>query len=257
MRDARARRHQRDHVQARILTITQVQERQELPSGRAAPSLQPALDGSPQWSLRGPQGSTRRARVSMTRATSAGAFRLARWSRRASVTRSAWGMTGGRPGAAGLAGVPGRPGRTRPGLPARAWCRRAARDAGNQGHPVIGGDDMATLTTPARPEENLSPRPLQWRRMARVTWRQHRAALGGVAALLGVLTLWLWVTGLQVHHSYTAGGRWGGDTSSSWTSGARWPGSRPPRSSGDTAAAHRAAGSSPCRYRRARSPRQR
>jgi Bacterial transcriptional activator domain len=52
-------------------------------------------------------------------------------------------------------------------------------------------------------------------------------------------------------------GRWGGDTSSSWTSGARWPGSRPPRSSGDTAAAHRAAGSSPCRYRRARSPRQR
>jgi len=63
---------------------------------------------------------------------------------------------------------------------------------------------MATLTAPGRPEENLSLRPLQWRRMAWVTWRQHRAALGGVAALLGVLTLWLWVTGLQVHHSYTA-----------------------------------------------------
>jgi hypothetical protein len=63
---------------------------------------------------------------------------------------------------------------------------------------------VATLTTPARSEEDASPRPLPWRRMAWVTWRQHWAALGGVAALLSVLTLWLWVTGLQVHHSYAA-----------------------------------------------------
>jgi hypothetical protein len=63
---------------------------------------------------------------------------------------------------------------------------------------------MTALTMPARPEEDASPRPVPWRRMAWVTWRQHRGALGGVAALLGVLAVWLWLTGLQVHHSYAA-----------------------------------------------------
>jgi hypothetical protein len=41
---------------------------------------------------------------------------------------------------------------------------------------------MTALTVPARPEEDASPRPVPWRRMARVTWRQHRFALCGVAA---------------------------------------------------------------------------
>jgi hypothetical protein len=40
--------------------------------------------------------------------------------------------------------------------------------------------------------------------MACVTWRQHRIALAGVAALLGVLAVYLWLTGLQVHHAYAA-----------------------------------------------------
>jgi hypothetical protein len=40
--------------------------------------------------------------------------------------------------------------------------------------------------------------------MAWVTWRQHRVALAGVAALLGALTLWLLITGLQLHHAYGA-----------------------------------------------------
>ena len=40
--------------------------------------------------------------------------------------------------------------------------------------------------------------------MAWVTWRQHRVALGGVAALLGVLAVWLWLAGLQLHHAYAA-----------------------------------------------------
>ena len=38
--------------------------------------------------------------------------------------------------------------------------------------------------------------------MAWVTWRQHRAALAGVAALLGGLAVYLWLTGLQIHHTY-------------------------------------------------------
>jgi uncharacterized protein YneF (UPF0154 family) len=62
---------------------------------------------------------------------------------------------------------------------------------------------MTTLAVPARPEEeDASLRPVPWRRMAWVTWRQHRFALGGVAVLLGGLALYLWLTGLHVHHAY-------------------------------------------------------
>ena len=46
---------------------------------------------------------------------------------------------------------------------------------------------VTTLTVPARPERNASPRPVPWRRMAWVTWRQHRLALAGVTALFGVV----------------------------------------------------------------------
>jgi ABC-2 family transporter protein len=63
---------------------------------------------------------------------------------------------------------------------------------------------MTALTVPARPEHDASPRPVPWRRMAWVTWRQHRAALAGVAALLGAWAVYLWLTGLQVHHAYAA-----------------------------------------------------
>jgi hypothetical protein len=63
---------------------------------------------------------------------------------------------------------------------------------------------MSTLTAAARPEQEASPRPVPWRRMAWVTWRQHRIALGGVAALLGALAVYVWLAGLQVHHAYAA-----------------------------------------------------
>jgi hypothetical protein len=38
--------------------------------------------------------------------------------------------------------------------------------------------------------------------MAWVTWRQHRAALAGVAVFLGALAVYLWLAGLQIHHAY-------------------------------------------------------
>ena len=63
---------------------------------------------------------------------------------------------------------------------------------------------MTALRVPARPEQDASLRPVPWRRMAWVTWRQHRFALSGVAALLGALAVWLWLTGLQVHRAYAA-----------------------------------------------------
>ena len=63
---------------------------------------------------------------------------------------------------------------------------------------------MTTPTVPARPEEDVTLRPLPWRRMAWVTWRQHRIALAGVVALLGALAVWLWSAGTRVHHDWTA-----------------------------------------------------
>jgi hypothetical protein len=63
---------------------------------------------------------------------------------------------------------------------------------------------MTALTVPARPEQDASPRPVPWRRMAWVTWRQHRIALTGVAALLGAWAVYLWLAGLRLHHAYAA-----------------------------------------------------
>jgi hypothetical protein len=63
---------------------------------------------------------------------------------------------------------------------------------------------MTALTMPARPKHDAGLRPVPWRRMAWVTWRQHRAALGGVAAFLGAFTVYLWLTGLQMHHAEAA-----------------------------------------------------
>ena len=44
---------------------------------------------------------------------------------------------------------------------------------------------MTVLTLPAKPGQDTALRPVPWRRMAWVTWRQHRIALASVAALLG------------------------------------------------------------------------
>ena len=57
---------------------------------------------------------------------------------------------------------------------------------------------------PARLQQDASLRPVPWRRMAWVIWRQHRIALGGVAAFLGALAIYVWDVGLQLHHAYAA-----------------------------------------------------
>ena len=43
---------------------------------------------------------------------------------------------------------------------------------------------MTVLTMPAQPGQDHAPRPLPWRRMAWVTWRQHRATLISLPAVL-------------------------------------------------------------------------
>jgi hypothetical protein len=65
---------------------------------------------------------------------------------------------------------------------------------------------MTALTTPARPNSagDAALRPVPWRRMAGVTWRQHRIALACAAVLLGALAVWLWNMGTPLHHAYAA-----------------------------------------------------
>ncbi len=63
---------------------------------------------------------------------------------------------------------------------------------------------MTVLTTPAQPGRGRGLRPVPWRRMAWVTWRQHRFAIAGVAAFLGVLALYLLIEGLPIRGAYAA-----------------------------------------------------
>jgi ABC-type transport system involved in multi-copper enzyme maturation permease subunit len=56
----------------------------------------------------------------------------------------------------------------------------------------------------ARPAEDAHLRPVPWRRMAWVTWRQHRFTLTGVTVFLGALAVYVWFNGLQLHHAYAA-----------------------------------------------------
>jgi len=63
---------------------------------------------------------------------------------------------------------------------------------------------MTAQTAPARPGHDAGLRPVPWRRMAWVTWRQHRFALAGVTVFLGALAVALWLAGRQLHHAYAA-----------------------------------------------------
>jgi len=60
---------------------------------------------------------------------------------------------------------------------------------------------LAALPAPVHLED-ASLQPLPWRRMAWVTWRQHRVALVGLAVLLGSAAVYLWLQGRQIHHAY-------------------------------------------------------
>jgi hypothetical protein len=61
---------------------------------------------------------------------------------------------------------------------------------------------MTALSLAAQPAKEAAPPPLPWRNMLWVTWRQHRATLTSVPAVLGALAVFLWIAGLWVHHNY-------------------------------------------------------
>ena len=62
---------------------------------------------------------------------------------------------------------------------------------------------MTVLTMPAQSvQDTAAPRPVPWRLMIWVTWRQHRAMLISVLAVLGAIAVFLWIAGLDIHHNY-------------------------------------------------------
>jgi hypothetical protein len=63
---------------------------------------------------------------------------------------------------------------------------------------------MTTMIAAAPPDRAPSLKPVPWRRMAWVTWRQHRLAFAGVAVLFSVAAAYLLVTGLQMRSAFAA-----------------------------------------------------
>jgi len=63
---------------------------------------------------------------------------------------------------------------------------------------------MTVRTMPAQPAQDTAPPPLPWRRMAWPTWRQQRATLISVPAVLAAVSIFLLIFGLKIHHDYAA-----------------------------------------------------
>ena len=61
---------------------------------------------------------------------------------------------------------------------------------------------MTVLTMPAPSSQDTALRPVPWRRMAWVTWRQHRPTLISLPVVLGAVAVFLWIAGLKIHHNY-------------------------------------------------------
>jgi hypothetical protein len=61
---------------------------------------------------------------------------------------------------------------------------------------------MTLLTMPAQPGQDTGLRPVPWRRMVWVTWRQHRPTIIGVLAVFAALAMFLLIAGMKIHHEY-------------------------------------------------------
>jgi hypothetical protein len=63
---------------------------------------------------------------------------------------------------------------------------------------------MTTLSTPAPSRRDTGIRPVPWRRLAWVSWRQYRVSAAGTAAFLSALALYLLIMGLKIRGAYDA-----------------------------------------------------
>ena len=61
---------------------------------------------------------------------------------------------------------------------------------------------MTALSVRSAPGASPGGRPVRWSRLAWVTWRQHRLALAGTAAVLGAISVYLFIMGLQIHDAW-------------------------------------------------------
>jgi hypothetical protein len=63
---------------------------------------------------------------------------------------------------------------------------------------------MTVLTMPAQPGQDTGAgrRPVPWRGMLWVTWRQHRGLLISVLAIFTAAVIVMLTEGLQIHHDY-------------------------------------------------------
>jgi hypothetical protein len=59
---------------------------------------------------------------------------------------------------------------------------------------------MTAMATPAQPSAETNLRPVPWRGMAWVSWRQHRSTLAGLVAVLGAAGVYLYITGRDLRH---------------------------------------------------------
>lgn len=63
---------------------------------------------------------------------------------------------------------------------------------------------MTTITAPAPAAPRV--RPVPWRKLAWVSWRQHRLALGAAAVLLAGVCAWMMISGLQMRSALASFG---------------------------------------------------
>jgi len=67
---------------------------------------------------------------------------------------------------------------------------------------------MTALSTPAQSpagfHQDTSLRPVPWRKLAWVSWRQYRLSLVGAAVFLGALALYLLIMGLKIRSAYAS-----------------------------------------------------
>jgi hypothetical protein len=61
---------------------------------------------------------------------------------------------------------------------------------------------MTALVVPTGLGETKTPPPVPFRQMAWVIWRQHRSGLGAAAGVFAATALYVFLSGLQLHHAY-------------------------------------------------------
>jgi hypothetical protein len=63
---------------------------------------------------------------------------------------------------------------------------------------------MTTLSTPAPSRRATNIRPVPWRRLAWVSWRQYRLSAVGTAAFLAAIAVYLLIMGLRIRGGYAS-----------------------------------------------------